>query len=308
MGILDGLRVRLRRRRRAGSFTDAAPSQEALDRLLEPATRLLVTEVMGGELLLDVRDPAEVAALAKLLRISPGERFHCMCPGDQNLEIRGPRARRTTITLHHGRSIRWDGEWGSDALLADPRGLLEWLAAHGADGPLRRWERDREDERRVAESWEAWKAAAPPCLTPILQEISQGAFGRPDDAQRDRATSALRAASADEADAVLALLAWYGRGGGPWTGYLSWEDVPGWLLLGFPTERILRALEDSRAEPEHLEGAARLLSWWWFGSERPGDLGLCSDDLARRLLASVEASTHPENAKSLREMLQGREG
>ena len=48
-----------------------------------------MSEVMGGRLLLEVHASDEVASFAAALRLAPGEPFHCMCAGDQRLELAG---------------------------------------------------------------------------------------------------------------------------------------------------------------------------------------------------------------------------
>ena len=147
-----------------------APDQSALDRLLEGASRARITEVAGRELLL-VEDPNEVRELSRLLAvIPPVERFHCLCPGDQVLKFSTDRRGDVAITLHHGRSIRWDG-WDSDAMLVDGETLLRWLAGHGARAPLHAWEADRDRAERDRLARESWERAAPPVVVPLLSEL-----------------------------------------------------------------------------------------------------------------------------------------
>lgn len=258
-----------------------APTQEDLDRAVGRSTRLRVSEVIGGAVLLEIADPEQVAAFVATLRLAPGEPFHCMCLGDQRLEFSGGPERSAVLTLHHGRSLRWEG-WGSDVLLAEPLVVLRWLVEHGVEGPFLAWQEDRERERAGRRTWNAWKEAAPACIRPLVDDLS-----RPDHSEdlAGKALTALAEAHPDEAERVLALLAWFGSGEGAWSSFPSYEQAAERLLLRFPTEKILEALRRRELAPAELEGAGRLLSSWWFGQERPGESARVPADVAERLLA-----------------------
>jgi len=77
-----------------------------------------------------VRDAADVAALANAIRVAPalGDAwFHCECDGDPLLRLYEGESMLTEITIHHGRTIGWRGEFATDfELVADTR---EQLAA-----------------------------------------------------------------------------------------------------------------------------------------------------------------------------------
>ncbi len=281
------------------------PSQEQLDRALRGATRLHVREVIGGSVLLDVRGADDVAAFAATLRIRPGEPFHCLCPGDQTLEFLGPGRRSAVVTLHHGRSLRWDGVWGTDVLLDDPAAVQDWLAKRGVSGPRDEYRRMEEQARRGQDLWEAWKRAAPPCLAPLLDEVSALA-GTPrgvEEPAHDRAAGEIRRAYPTERDAILALLEWFGSGEGRWSGFPSYEAVPEWLLLGYPTDTIVAALEGDRPTDAQLEGAARLFASWYFRRDRPGEAARIPETLLARLLEHIDRSPHANNRERLRHAL-----
>lgn len=290
------------RRRKA-----TAPSQEQLDEALRGATRFRVREVLGGRLLLEVEDRDEVASFASLLHVRPGEPFHCMCLGDQTLEFRqGALRRKTKITLHHGRSLRWDGAWDTDVLLDEPQPMLDWLAERGVSGPRDEVERIRSEEERSRKEWEAWARATPSCLEPFLLALSADAFGGPPEpvaSAFEEAVKALERTYAADEEAIRALLAWFGQGAGSWNGFPSYERVAERLLLRYPTELIVRAMESAALEPAHLEGAGRLFASWWFAQERPDDASRIPADLAQRLLAHADALSDEGNRSSLRHAL-----
>ena len=285
---------------------DAAggPDQSRLDDAVRGSTQLRVHEVIGGRLLLEVTDPAEVALLASLLQIRPGDPFRCMCPGDQVLEFLGPCRRRTEVTLHHGRSLRWDA-WDTDVLLDDAKPLLDWLAERGVTAPRDEAERIAVEDRRTSEMWEAWKRAAPACLAPILDEVS-ALGGVPPDVDEPahlRAAEAIHDAFPEERAAILALLGWLGSGSGQWSSFPSYEAVPEWLLLRYSTEAIAAALEGGDLSPRQMDGAGRLLASYWFGRLRQGDAVLISERVLERLLAHAEGSPFEDDRARLRHAL-----
>lgn len=276
------------------------PTQGSLERALEGATRARIADVpeLGGTELLTLGDPEDVGELVRLLAIvPPTEAFHCMCPGDQAIEF--SRGRRTvTVTLHHGRSIRWE-RWDSDALLADGEGLLRWLADRGAPGPLREWEADRRRAEEANLAWQAWQRAAPPEIVSFLPDLMPSVHPEYPSEQLLLAEGALRAAHPQEHEAILVLLEWFGSGAGPWSGFPSYETVPEALLLRHGTDAIVAALGDEPLPPARAEGAARLLASWWFNRMRPGEARSLPRDLKRRLREHVHTGGDPDKAERL---------
>ena len=111
-----------------------SPTEAALDVLLEQAR--VVRVFKGGyhrvgeeEALLEIRDPADLAALRSYLRIADGSDRMCMCLGGPTLEILSADLFcLARLSIHHGRAIRWD-HWHGDAdLMMDvhsPSGSLD---------------------------------------------------------------------------------------------------------------------------------------------------------------------------------------
>ncbi|MEU3402185.1 hypothetical protein [Streptomyces filamentosus] len=119
----------------------------ALDNVLQQAHVVQVGSVngagAGGEIPVDLSDPAESARLrmAMAVELLPG--FRCMCLGDVRFEMFDRSGDRlAAVVLHHGVTLRW-GQWESDAVLVDGRLLLAWLDGHGMPGPMRQFEAGR---------------------------------------------------------------------------------------------------------------------------------------------------------------------
>jgi hypothetical protein len=89
---------------------------------------------LGQNVLLDVTRSDELSELFELLAIAESENgWHCMCYGEQALELRDDTgAVLAVLGLHHWSSIRWD-EWSSDGQLQNGKAVLDWLGRHGVD-------------------------------------------------------------------------------------------------------------------------------------------------------------------------------
>lgn len=271
----------------------AAPNQASLDRALERATRVRIKDVphLGGAEHLFITEPSAVRQLARLLVIEPSTApFHCMCRGNQVLEFVIPWRRNVSVTLHHGRSIRWR-RWNSDALLTDGEALLRWLADQGWPAPLHAWQEDRREAEEGRLAWQAWQSAAPPAFAASLElpELANVYPEYPPEALL-RSEQAYRASCADERTAILGLLEWYGSSGGPWNGFASYQSVPEVLLLRYPTAALVDALGEQTLTGARAEGAARLLSSWCFGRLRPGESSAVPETIRRQLVEHVVAS------------------
>jgi hypothetical protein len=119
------------------------PTNESLSRLWSGVARVQIfdggmsgAKPLGQTVLLDTSDAAHIAQLRERLAIrEPARGVHCMCHGDQALELRDAgHAVIAVLGLHHGDSIRWDG-WSSDAELEDGPALVEWLTRHDVPPP-----------------------------------------------------------------------------------------------------------------------------------------------------------------------------
>jgi hypothetical protein len=281
------------------------PSQASLDKVLVRATRVLVVdwEEVGRGVLQRTRVLAEfnndesLAQLRNCLRIieDPTTLFHCMCIGEEALELHGATGTLATIGLHHGRSIRWE-VWSSDATLENGRRLLEFLAARGVSAPLERFEGDQRQAERAEREADRWRDAMPSCLHPFWDEMRTLS---PDLAPMRRA---LQASLPDPIERVLVLLRWFGSGEGPWNQFPSYESVPEQLLLEEPTEHLVAALTRTAGvlAPTQLEGAARYFAGWHFHEKKHDDGLLLTGDLRNRLLTHTLRSTDDDKIEIAR--------
>ncbi|HJS06138.1 MAG TPA: hypothetical protein VJ809_00715 [Pirellulales bacterium] len=202
--------------------TAPQPTQAALDSLLDQVYAVRVFNdgcdaetLLGNQVLLEVSEPDDLASLRMTLRIIDGPGGHCMCFGGPTLEmLSAERIRLALVGIHHGLSIRWN-QWKDDALLEDGRLLLVWLAQRGVAGPLQEYEEREAHQRQGMQDWDRWLAAMPGALAPVWSTV-RGGFGRYD---LTPLLAALQRDMPSERERILALLAWYGSGAGPWSGF-----------------------------------------------------------------------------------------
>jgi hypothetical protein len=235
----------------------------------------------GSAILYETANPEDIAALAASLSSDSISRSYCMCSGTLVIELE--TASLSSLTIHHGVSVRWEGSRG-DLSLHTPEAVMDWLSARGMPFVREEFEATR---RRVQEAslqaWR-WRMALPTSLQPFFDDMR---VTRADSSPEW--TEALEAQFPDPVERARILLELFGSSAGPWFGAPSWELVPERFLLDMPLEVLVAAIGDSPGV-RRCEGAARLFSSSAFAKERPLDRAQLSEDLRRVLLEHVEAS------------------
>ena len=275
------------------------PTQKSIDALLKRITRVRVIPVENSRpgatkrrTLLDTSDPASLASFRGCFAIveDPETFGHCMCFGDPHIELYAGDDLAATIGYHHGVAIRWDA-WKHDAWLKEPDRLLDWMSAHGVDGPRREVEEARrrgEESRRQAERW---LEAMPDCFRPFWERMDQDR----DPELHRLLLEALRAAISAPEGQALALFGWFGSGAGPWSGFPSYEAVPEQLLLHYSTQFLADVLTASTPTEAQWRGGARYFGGWEFRQRKKGDSALLPSDLKRRLLQVARTTGIADN-------------
>ncbi len=138
-----------------------------------------------------------------------------------------------------------------------------------------------ERAKKIEAALTHWLAVMPPALRAAWD--AKDPYEPIPDAAPFRAP--LSAAIPDERARILALLAWYGTDIGLWSGFPSYEEIPGDLLLDYPTAKIVEVAQTSTLDDAQTEGLARFLASWDFHKQRPNDLTLVPPALKRVLLA-----------------------
>jgi len=244
---------------------------------------ILGSDLGTNDLLLETESDDDLKTLRESLRIKDGTAGHCMCLGDPTIELLGERSERLAlITLHHGLTIRWS-RWKDDAELLDGPGWLRWLADRGVTYPLKEYEKDRRRAELMERSWHRWLDHMPSCLRPFAQEMKKdlgwnifvsipesieseetaqdvSKRGEESVVQIGKLQKPLEEAHPDGMERALVLLAWFGNGLGPWTGYPAYEKIADDLLLSISKDAMIPALSGPGLSEAQLEGGARFLA------------------------------------------------
>ena len=157
------------------------PSQASLDDVLAQATRVRVVdwEKMDGGVLQRTRVLTEFTDAESIVRLrdclliveDPATFAHCMCIGEEAIELHSVTGTLATIGLHHGYRIRWDA-WKHDALLEDGRRLLSFLDERGLSEPLERYERSLRQAEDAERAAKRWRDAMPSGLEPFWDDMN----------------------------------------------------------------------------------------------------------------------------------------
>ncbi|WP_392957434.1 hypothetical protein [Streptomyces sp. LN245] len=268
----------------------------SLDAVLQDASGVWMTAPVAPERFLegvvevDLSGTAELDRLRSVMSVASLPGYVCACGGDIRFEFFDVDARPlTTVVLHHGESLRWQG-WDGHAVLADGHRLLHWLNDHGVPGPLRQMEIAQREEEGRQDARAHWRAAMPAVVEDLanqlfaLSETGEAASPELWAELQDR----LNLASPDPVSRALALMAWFGAGTGRASGYPLHESVPGILLKEMPIAEIIAALEDPQANSRHYAGAVRHLTGWKSRRKQQRDVARLPEPVKLRLLQQAQ--------------------
>lgn len=257
--------------------TSPAPSQADVETLFDGATRARVVkrhsisgaapaDTAGEIVYADVSDPGALAELQALLKIED-LKGHLMSPADLTLEVSGPEGTRATIGIVALGLIRWE-RWRTDAQLLTGWALVEWIAKHGSDVPLREArERAAVAERNAAKAESArsaWEIAMPGCLRDVWPRMVDAEALRQGHSDFDvsDAVAALRTFAEDDVTPALReLLIWAGCRLTHGSGWVAEELGVMRIVRCFATDDDLVRCMTAAPTSEVVAGAARFLDW-----------------------------------------------
>src|SRR5262245_40089779 len=267
-----------------------------LHNILARALKLVVrrSTMADAATLFESTDKKDFDDLQKSLVLDlPGESFHCMCYGSPAIYLYGPGGDIVELTNHHGRSVRCS-LWTSDVLLKNNEKWLSWFDRRGMPGPRQEFEKERAEDERAKRYWDQWLTAMPKAIVPVWS----GSLGqlRLEDINMDITPLrvALEREVPNETHRILALLQWFGSGAGPWSGFPHYEAAAEKLLLGYPTAKIVEAIQSTSVSPAQAEGAARLFGGWVFEHQRPDGLKEVPETLKKALWNHVKDTKDTE--------------
>jgi hypothetical protein len=179
-------------------------------------------------------------------------------------------------------------QWSSDAQINNPEPLFEWLDSRGIKTPRKEFERERAQEEKSRADEERWRKAMPSSILQLWPSVHPDVFYKYDTQPLEEALSK---EFPDGRARILRLMAWFGSGAGPWSGFPGYEVVPEQMLMRYPTQELINAVTGATLNEQETEGAARLFGGWEFNKSRPADNALLPPDLKRKLLEHSLKST-----------------
>lgn len=282
------------------------PTQASIDELLSCITRVRVvpfTNYTQGsteqKTLLNTSDPMSIEFFRSCFTIDEDATTfgHCMCVGDPHIELYSSERLVATQGYHHGSAVRWNA-WKHDACLKEPDRLLDWMSAHGVDGPRQEVEETKRGSEAARLDCERWKAAMPEYFQPFWEHMKIVLVRDPE--LHGWLLDAFRAAVPDMEQQALILFGWFGTGAGPWSEFPSYEVVPEELLLHYPTQLLIDALVTSAPTDAQWLGAVRYFAGWDFNRTKKGDRRLLPTQLRQRLFEAARTTELTDNVERAR--------
>jgi len=272
--------------------------------LIDQADRVVVCRSpMEIEVVLfESADRADLEALKESVQVhTPEESFHCMCLGEPLIYLYEGSDILAEVTNHHGRSIR-TSLWDSDALLVSQDRWIGWFDERGVEEPGREVALAQERAQQGQSDTSRWLAAMPGSIRTLWDE----SHWRETTFDIASFAKALLEEIPDKHARILALLSWFGSGAGPWSGYPSYERAAEKMLLAYPTNDIVEALQsESGSSAAVLEGAARLWGGWNFSRKNPQGLNEVPADLKAVLWEHTRSTTDEDKRGRARHAFKG---
>jgi len=287
------------------------PTQKSLDEMLSSVNRIRVIDAgmssgkaMKGKVILDTRKPEDISSFRNVFKIdeAPSSFGYCMCLGEPTLEFYRGKRLIATVSIHHGRSIRW-GKWKWDALLAGNEKLLDWLFNHNVKKPKEEYE---ENLRQAAESekqYRKWESAIPECLRSRWAKIDWGSPLGPDEATVSELFQIAKNNYHAQDELILSLLGWYGSGVFFFKQKTAYEILPEKLLLRIETRDIIKVVTTRKLTSSQMEGASRYFVGWEFHKQKPKDEILISTELKQLILNHVKQQKDKDKIETVQEAL-----
>jgi hypothetical protein len=190
-----------------------------------------------------------------------GGPFTCACVDGPEIALLKNGNEIAAVWNHEGTAIGssvWEGDWEN----SDSDRWLRWFDARGMKYAREFFSQRQSAQREAVVDEQRWLTAMPSSLKSLWSTARS---------QHDPPTkfpdlkplnAALENEYPDTDHRIRALMAWYGSGAGPWSGFPVYEEIAEKLLRQFPTTRLISAVDGKILTDQELEGAARILGGW----------------------------------------------
>jgi hypothetical protein len=215
--------------------------------------------------LLDLRDAAAIQTFLGGVEVDEAQSgFHCMCCGYPTLEFYEGEKLVGIVGMHHGRSLRWPGEWPGDALLTagSIEFLVEWLAKHGVEQPKKDFDEGRRRKAALSRRWDRVRAILPPVTWGQLESAKS----------REDAEKALEEVDGTALDRAKLFLRLYGSHDGSWNLDAGFDSIVKSAFSKVDEKTFSEAVVAMLDHPEGAMGAARMVLYEGRGEQLTADV------------------------------------
>jgi hypothetical protein len=234
----------------------------------------------------------DLISLRKAIHIEPPQQwFQCACLPSTVIRFYKGEKQLGSLEVYLGNDIRYSS-WHGDARITNPESWFNWLDKRGITWERKEYDRENKLAKAAQEAEERWIKAMPASLKPLWPDALQSDM--PVRFDTVPLEAALSREFPDQSSRILHLLAWYGNGAGPWSGFPAYESVASTLLLEYSTPDLLRAVQSAHLDEQQTEGAGRLFGGWDFRHTRPNDIALIPSELKNLLLEHSLKSKDPD--------------
>jgi hypothetical protein len=190
-----------------------------------------------------------------------GGPFVCACMDGPEIALLKNKKEIASVWNHEGTAIGssvWNGDWEN----SDANRWLRWFDVRGMTSAREFFNQRRSEDRKMVVAEKRWLKAMPSSLKPLWSNaVSQ--YNPPDKfPDLKPLNAALLKQYPDAYDRIHALMAWFGPGAGPWSGFPGYEQIAERLLRQYSTAELIGAAESTNLSDQELEGAARILGNW----------------------------------------------
>jgi hypothetical protein len=235
---------------------------EAFRQAVAGATRLRVRsggtchrDLSREKTLWELADAAKIRELAALIHIDEAQSgFECMCCGEPSFEFYQGDHLIATLGFHHGRSLRWLGEWPGDGMLTpETRDKLpKWFAEHGFDALQKAREAAAVQREQTAKQKQLFRGFFPEKARKLFDYSPNSLEDEPKQGER------IAKAVGDPVETVVAACRALGALDGSWS-YLDFDDRFAFYAADTANgEDFLKAMRRIRGDNSGELGAARL--------------------------------------------------